>query len=220
MEAAGELTHVNLSVPGIRCEGCVNTIRLAVGRLQGAAMVAGDAKARTVILTFDPNLTSLQEIERTLAQVGFPPEGPQDQPAGRREEATRHALLYVLLAVGLAAALATAGYLFGFKGFVYELALPGAFGEFSVVAVGAIAGTAAFFSPCVFPLLPAYVSYFLMASSDAQSATNERLWRSLRWGAAAALGIVAVNLAIGGVIVSVGAASPFQPDVREDPLGC
>lgn len=217
MKTAGDLTEVTLSVPGIRCEACLNTIGLVVGRLEGAAIVEGDADEKTVTLAYNPQLASLREIEHALAEIGFPPEPARDEP-GEQAEAARHPLLYVLLAVGLAGALATAGFYFGFKGFIYGVALPGAFGELGVLAVGAIAGTAAFFSPCVFPLLPAYVSYYLIASPEQQhERARGRLLRSLRPGTAAALGIVTVNLAIGGVIVSLGAASPFQPDVREDP---
>lgn len=92
------------------------------------------------------------------------------------------------------------------------MAIPQAFGSLNIVAVAAIAGVAAFFSPCVFPLLPGYASYYLMAAQG----ERVRLARSLFLGAIAALGIVAVNLVVGGVIALLAEAAPFQPDPRQD----
>lgn len=78
------------------------------------------------------------------------------------------------------------------------------------MAVAAISGLAAFFSPCVFPLLPGYVVYRLGESQQA------RLGRAAAIGLAGAGGVVVVNLMIGALIAALGTATPFQPDPRRD----
>lgn len=117
----------------------------------------------------------------------------------------------VLLATA-AVLIGVVGYGAGFLGFVYQLMLPSAFARVDVVVLAAVMGVAAFFSPCAFPLLPAYVTYQLQAQG-----AGARLARSLQLGAFAALGVLAVNGVLGLVIAALGAAAPFNPDPRQDP---
>lgn len=121
------------------------------------------------------------------------------------------ALVYAVLLLGAAALLAFVGYLTGFLGFIYGVMLPGRFEALGAYALALVVGVAAFFSPCAFPLLPAYVSHALSLRDGAGAG------RSLRLGLSAAAGLVLVVLVVGAVIVALGAAAPFQPDPRQDP---
>lgn len=63
------------------------------------------------------------------------------------------------------------------------------------------AGVLSFFSPCAFPLLPAYVSYYL-----AQEATDEdSLRQGLRFGGLTTLGMLAIFAGLGSLLGFVGA---------------
>lgn len=205
--------QVELRVPEIHCAGCVRSIEAGVVALEGIADVRGDAAEKTVVVRYNPSVVTSEEIEEAIEKRGFAVERPM--PADMLGAAASHPASparYVALALGLALLLALGGYLLGFRGFIYGVAIPEAFGSLSIVAVAAIAGAAAFFSPCVFPLLPAYASYYLMAARG----ERVRLARSLYLGAVAALGIAVVNLVVGAVIALVAEAAPFQPDPRQD----
>lgn len=120
-------------------------------------------------------------------------------------------VMVILLALG-AVFLGVLGYQLGFLGFIYKLMVPQAFSSIPVYALAAVMGVAAFFSPCAFPLLPGYMTYQLEAQHG-----EAKLLRSLYLGLLGALGVVLVNMALGVVIASLGAAAPFNPDPRQDP---
>lgn len=82
-----------------------------------------------------------------------------------------------------------------------------AFNRYNLFVLAAGAGVAAFFSPCVFPLLPGYVTYDL----GLQASRGNRLVRSLALGVAAALGVIAVNVAIGAVMPCWAGPRRFNP---------
>ena len=195
-----------LKVPDIHCAGCLRTIAGTLRSLPGVESVGGDAARKVIQVQFRPELVSPTAITDTLAAIGFPVEGT---PV--RDGAWRNWGLLLLAALG-AAVLGWLGYRLGFWRFVTGVAMPQAFGRYNLFALAAGAGVAAFFSPCVFPLLPGYVAYDL----GLQAGRGNRLVRSLALGAAAALGVIAVNVAIGAVIALLGRATPFQPDPRQD----
>lgn len=111
--------------------------------------------------------------------------------------------------LALAAAVGAAGYALGFLGFVYNVMVPNTFSQYPIYGLALIVGAAAFFSPCAFPLLPAYFTY-------AVGGSERSIGRSLRQGAIAAAGLLAVLLAVGWIIAALGAATPFQPDPRKE----
>lgn len=123
-------------------------------------------------------------------------------------------LKYILLAVVLATILGTLGYALGFLGFVYGIMVPNAFARFDLLAVAVIAGLAAFFSPCAFPVIPSYMSYYL---SVEESSRKHGIRKAIYLGAMAALGLTIVNMGVGIIVGALGQAS-FQPDPRLDPL--
>jgi cytochrome c-type biogenesis protein len=65
-------------------------------------------------------------------------------------------------------------------------------------------GTATFFAPCAFPLLPGYVAYFLGRETDDERPVGARLRRALTVGLLTSLGFVVVYALLAGLAVSVG----------------
>lgn len=195
-----------LKVPGIHCEGCLRTIRNTLSALHGVESVAGNPKYKVVQVKYHPETISLATITDALAEAGFPVQGAQPRSATRQWGLGLLALLGGIF-------LGWLGYRLGFWRFVTSIAMPQTFGRYNLFFLGAASGVAAFFSPCVFPLLPSYVTYDLGLEGSERS----RLVRSLALGSAAALGVIAVNVGIGAVIAALGQATPFQPDPRKDP---
>jgi len=76
--------------------------------------------------------------------------------------------------------------------------------------LAAIGGVAAFLSPCAFGMLPAYFGFFLSMDPPAQEGTETR--RALRYGLAAAAGMITVAIALAVVILIAGAT--FAPSLR------
>lgn len=80
----------------------------------------------------------------------------------------------------------------------------------AILAYNFTLGLLAFFSPCGFPMLPAYVAYYLPRGDGAPSA-GRNLARGLGGGLLAALGAMLVLLAIGALAIALGA--PFKARV-------
>jgi cytochrome c-type biogenesis protein len=103
--------------------------------------------------------------------------------------------LYVSL-LALLAALIAGGYLL-FRTFAVEV-MP-SLSAYNLLVLAIIAGVASFFSPCVFPLLPGYLSVYYAVGDQAPKRDPFAL------GVAAALGVVTFNLGLGVVIGLLGA---------------
>jgi cytochrome c biogenesis protein CcdA len=69
---------------------------------------------------------------------------------------------------------------------------------------GLLAGTAALFAPCAFPLFPAYVTWYL--SLDDYAPETGRLWRSLGYGLTCGFGAVVFFLLLGAGLAALGGA--------------
>lgn len=79
--------------------------------------------------------------------------------------------------------------------------------SFNLLFLAVVAGVASFFSPCAFPLLPSYLSFF---STQDQAAKQDKLAtrlqsRTLQLGLIAAGGIITFNLILGVLIGWLGA---------------
>lgn len=74
-------------------------------------------------------------------------------------------------------------------------------------------GVVAFFSPCGFPMLPAYLAYYLQAEADEARPLRATLLRGIGAGSLAAAGAFGLLLAIGGLAVALGA--PFKERVSD-----
>lgn len=112
-------------------------------------------------------------------------------------------------------ALGFVGYSIGFLQVVYRIIMPNEFSSIGLIALSVVLGIAAFFSPCAFTMLPAYVSHYLAYREQKQKKTSP-LWSAAKLGFVAALGLLIVNLVIGLVIALLGAATPFAKDPRDD----
>ncbi len=106
-------------------------------------------------------------------------------------------LQYIGLLVVLAALIA-AGY-FGFRAFVTTPDLS----VLNLYALAVVAGIASFFSPCAFPLLPGYLSFYYLAGQEPHAAQSGA-GRALKLGLAAALGVVTFDLILGVLIAMLG----------------
>jgi cytochrome c-type biogenesis protein len=91
-----------------------------------------------------------------------------------------------------------AGY-FGFRTFATTPDLT----VFNLYALAVIAGIASFFSPCAFPLLPSYFSFYHLADSD-EKGMSKGAGKSLRLGMAASFGVITFDLVLGLMIALLG----------------
>ena len=109
--------------------------------------------------------------------------------------------LYLGLITLLVAVIAL-GYV-GFRHFA--TAVMPQMGAFNLLALAVIAGIASFFSPCAFPLLPSYLSFYAISSDGGNQ--SSRSGRALGLGLAAAAGVVTFTLVLGAVIGLLGASA-------------
>ncbi len=107
-------------------------------------------------------------------------------------------LQYAGLLVVLVALIA-AGYL-GFRAFATTPDL----GALNLYVLAVVAGVASFFSPCAFPLLPGYLSFYYLAKQE-KDAEHPGAGRALRLGLAAALGVIIFDLILGVLMAALGA---------------
>lgn len=123
-------------------------------------------------------------------------------------------ILAILLLIGFT------GYYFGFLGFIYNVMMKDAFSNFPLVALSILFGTAAFFSPCSFTVLPAYVSHYLAGDGKEETDQGLKQGKSIAkgfyFGLIAALGVLTINIIVGLVIAALGSTAPFAKDPRED----
>lgn len=128
------------------------------------------------------------------------------------EKENKKVLLYALLILIVIIFIGFLGYYFGFLGTIYKVMMPQTFSKFNIISLSIIFGIAAFFSPCAFTVLPAYVSNYLTKKDE----RRPRFSKLFRLGFLAALGIIVVNMIIGTFIAILGSATPFSKDPRMD----
>lgn len=81
----------------------------------------------------------------------------------------------------------------------------------ALLSLAFLQGALAFFSPCGFPMLPAYLAYYLPRTPGEPEPLSKGLVRGLVGGSIAALGALTVLLAIGGLAIWIG--QPFKERV-------
>ena len=57
----------------IHCDSCENTIRTALSRLPGVALVVPSAERNDVKVSFDDTQVAEDQVRATLEEVGFEP---------------------------------------------------------------------------------------------------------------------------------------------------
>jgi copper ion binding protein len=65
------IQNIELSVPAISCDNCVNNIRSTLGAVSGVADVMPDLKTKRVTVKFDEARVSERQIAAALAKLGF-----------------------------------------------------------------------------------------------------------------------------------------------------
>ena len=67
----GELVETVLSVPGIHCAACVNTIDAYLRTENGVSRVEGDAKAKEIRVFHSPNAIDREKVRSMISQIGY-----------------------------------------------------------------------------------------------------------------------------------------------------
>jgi cytochrome c-type biogenesis protein len=84
--------------------------------------------------------------------------------------------------------------------------------QLSIILVAIMAGIGSFFSPCAFPMLPGYMSYFLgLQTAQNQDAASRPYRKAVFGGVAGGIGIIAVYIIIGIIVVFLGSFSGYIP---------
>ena len=94
--------------------------------------------------------------------------------------------------------------LIGYSGF--RTFASGAVGTTNLYLLAVVAGIASFFSPCAFPLLPSYLSFYYTAGSK-DTAVSPGIGRGLKLGLASAAGVMSFVLVLGLAIALLGAGA-------------
>ena len=77
--------------------------------------------------------------------------------------------------------------------------------SFNLLALAIIAGVASFFSPCAFPLLPSYLSFYTRTTGNGNESSP--LAHTLQLGIVASMGVVTFTLILGAVVGLLGAGA-------------
>lgn len=62
---------VEISVSGMKCGGCENTINTALSAIDGVMSVKASHQEKKVDVEFDPTKTDLEELEDAIIDAGF-----------------------------------------------------------------------------------------------------------------------------------------------------
>lgn len=60
-----------ISVPEMQCGMCEMKISKTLKKLEGVSSVSADAEADEVVVTYDPEVVSREDIENTIAGAGY-----------------------------------------------------------------------------------------------------------------------------------------------------
>ena len=58
--------------PDISCDGCANSIKRALGKLEGVQGVEVTVAEKRVLVRYDANSVSAEQVQNRLEQAGFP----------------------------------------------------------------------------------------------------------------------------------------------------
>jgi copper ion binding protein len=65
------IQNIELSVPAMSCDNCVNNIRSTLGAVAGVAVVTPDLAKKRVAVRFDEAKVTERQIATALAKLGF-----------------------------------------------------------------------------------------------------------------------------------------------------
>jgi cytochrome c-type biogenesis protein len=82
--------------------------------------------------------------------------------------------------------------------------------QLSIVGLTILAAVGSFFSPCAFPMLPGYMTYFMGTETEGRQEVGWK--RAVSGGLVSGLGIVSVYVLIGAAVILLGnAVKPYIP---------
>ena len=70
LAAAGEQT-IKLSVPTMSCASCPYMVKKAVSAVKGVKEVSATVKDRSATVTYDNDVTTIEEIQKATASIGY-----------------------------------------------------------------------------------------------------------------------------------------------------
>lgn len=62
---------VSISVSGMKCSGCENTVNKALSAIEGVISVKASHQDKQVDVEFDPTKTDIETIEDAIEDAGF-----------------------------------------------------------------------------------------------------------------------------------------------------
>lgn len=214
-------------IESIHCSGCESSIRQALGTVSGVIDVLPGRFTNQVRVRFDETTVDEKTLVDALASAGFPvcPATPSHVPAtpardaidgtpvrrdaargdresGEAESSARAEIARYAVQVAAIAVIALAGSV-GYMLYP-RFDLPPVQGA-GLLALGAAAGFASFFSPCSFPLLLGLLGRHAAAGTPRGEATRPGvLAGALAAGAAVFLLFVGFVIALGGRALFAG----------------
>lgn len=63
---------VTLDVPGMTCETCPITVKMALNKVKGVTKVSVDFEKREAVVTFDDATTTVEALTKATADAGYP----------------------------------------------------------------------------------------------------------------------------------------------------
>jgi copper chaperone len=65
------MENLTLSVTGMTCGGCENSVKRALGRIDGVADVTASHVEKRVVVSLDPTKVTAQQIRDRIIACGF-----------------------------------------------------------------------------------------------------------------------------------------------------
>ncbi len=69
------MAELTLKAPDISCEHCQRTIEGDLGKLQGVSQVQVDIPRQTVLVKYDPQMITRDQIVAEMDEIGYPVAG-------------------------------------------------------------------------------------------------------------------------------------------------
>jgi copper chaperone len=60
------------NAPDIKCDGCANSIKNALGKVAGVESVSVSIPSKAVTVQFDESTTNVEALANELDEIGFP----------------------------------------------------------------------------------------------------------------------------------------------------
>lgn len=66
------MAELNLKAPDISCEHCQHAIEGDIGKLSGVHLVKVDIAQQAVLVQYDPQTITREQIVTTMEEIGYP----------------------------------------------------------------------------------------------------------------------------------------------------